>query len=684
MENIWTSLCRVRRPDRHGDIWMERIADVKNGQLVLFQNRPDKDSTGDNRWLIFCSDGPSQEGTIGFWKWSEYTTDSYAGKNKIRTKAEYVYDRKVTEVVFVRGYPTLDALINRFSNGIAVPAETAGHILLVPQSANASEAGGLLCEVAACEQKSRVVKSEKIIVPKEDTYVFPCYKINKREDVILWIDSYSNRERYFYKYDNLGKVERTAFVQKPFEVIRNWVIQWANGQNLNEESRGQLQSFLKKVPADDLCGKFMKAYQMSREEAEKWIEKFYRQAQSYLKVEDIDAQAFVEIVQHHSGLKAVLLDKVDVIFAAEKEKQIQEANRLSESARLSAEKWRKEAATYQKQIDEMKEKKTIEEQKLSQILDEIEQYESIANEVKTQAEGKKENVVVPASVGSGDMANLIPGWTCRMLPAFEANGDLPDVVCGSWRDKLSVLKLNLEAAGVGGKVFTHLLASYLYAAYIHRMDLLLAGPSGIEIAEAMALALTGKTANVLSCRGEFHDSAIQRLQQSQSVITIVEHPFHQDWLYEMIKSKQTCAGKMFIWVHPFREDLIMEPQGVYHYVLPVLTECFLQGRAELSKMKKKKTSGKYEKYVASNSVYRNFPGEQEFKMSRLLSSRFKRILTDAHAISKSSSRDMDYLLALLPLAVLTGNEPVLDAMVRNEKAISPEVRTEITRTMKDV
>lgn len=59
---------------------------------------------------------------------------------------------------------------------------------------------------------------------------------------------------------------------------------------------------------------------------------------------------------------------------------------------------------------------------------------------------------------------------------------------------------NLEMAGVAPE-WCNLAGSYLYAAYIHHMDLLLAGPHGRAIANALALAVEGKRLYVFPVMG---------------------------------------------------------------------------------------------------------------------------------------------------------------------------------------
>lgn len=64
---------------------------------------------------------------------------------------------------------------------------------------------------------------------------------------------------------------------------------------------------------------------------------------------------------------------------------------------------------------------------------------------------------------------------------------------------------------------------------------------------------------------------------------MVENPFHPEWLSRMGECKAACPDTLFIWLHPFTEDLVVEPLGLFNYVLPVFTEFLSMGTKSLRK-----------------------------------------------------------------------------------------------------
>ena len=76
MDKRWISLCKVNRPDKNKDIWMQRLADSIDGTLVAPVFDEAKEQIFDNRPLIFCDNGPNDPDNIGFWEWTERQSET--------------------------------------------------------------------------------------------------------------------------------------------------------------------------------------------------------------------------------------------------------------------------------------------------------------------------------------------------------------------------------------------------------------------------------------------------------------------------------------------------------------------------------------------------------------------------------------------------------------------------------
>lgn len=117
-------------------------------------------------------------------------------------------------------------------------------------------------------------------------------------------------------------------------------------------------------------------------------------------------------------------------------------------------------------------------------------------------------------------------------------------------------------------------AAYLHAAYTAHIPLLLAGPNGRDIADALSAALCGRTASILCCEGEYNSQAVEEWLNSSDEVVAIQNLLNTSWIDHIPELLRT-QEKFVIVLHPFAEDLVIEPKGLYNYLLPVLTELFV-------------------------------------------------------------------------------------------------------------
>lgn len=117
-------------------------------------------------------------------------------------------------------------------------------------------------------------------------------------------------------------------------------------------------------------------------------------------------------------------------------------------------------------------------------------------------------------------------------------------------------------------------ATYLTAAYMNKVLLLLAGPNARDIADAFSVTLTGKTAAVFDCANVNSFADLEIISDSNDEIVAVLNPFSPNfiaYLPELVNIK----GKFIFAIYPFAEDLKIEPRSFYNYFLPVFTELII-------------------------------------------------------------------------------------------------------------
>ena len=72
-------------------------------------------------------------------------------------------------------------------------------------------------------------------------------------------------------------------------------------------------------------------------------------------------------------------------------------------------------------------------------------------------------------------------------------------------------------------------ASLIYSAYVNRIPLILAGPNGQDIADALSSIVCGRMSSMLFCDGEYDSSVANRLRMDDGEIITVENPFNSMW-----------------------------------------------------------------------------------------------------------------------------------------------------------
>lgn len=217
-------------------------------------------------------------------------------------------------------------------------------------------------------------------------------------------------------------------------------------------------------------------------------------------------------------------------------------------------------------------------------------------------------------------------------------------------DAVCTLQDELEEAGVTER-YASMLAAFLYTAYVLRIPLLLAGPNGRDIADAVSAALFGRTASTLRCEGAYDPGAVEEYTGEESQIIALLNPINTGWISH-IPELTAVKDKLILAVHPFAEDLLIEPKGLYNYVVPVLTELFVDRPAS-----REYAGGcfgtdfrEYECAEPQKKIHL----ARKLPMPAMLRNWLQQILADMKAILGKDTPDYDVLFATLPYASVTG------------------------------
>lgn len=706
-ENRWISLCCVNWPDRNNDIWMKRLADAIDGTLIAPEFDENSDQIFANRRLIYNQDGPKEHDQIGFWEWSELPKSD--GSGKWLSDATYIEGVTPIELITLGDDVSSPSdIVTKLESGVSIPSYVYGNIMFVTPTKGPTF-GGVLCNLNQLNVHSG---QETQITLKSDVYKLPYFLLSD-DDVFTW------RQRRIYKYISLKEPTQNVYVHAVNEVIKqnilnkmNWPIFKAQG--VSRKDWRKLKDFLEEISTESIYEEISSTYDMALSEAQECVSTFLASIEGYIDVTDIDSALFQQIIENHTGIREQC-EKVTAehwqnehqkeISAAEAE--IAQIHQKASDAVREAEQQLQSLTQEKYAVEDEKSAILVEiassQQKLDGLLKEIERYEALGNDT-VQA--------VRAKIGEAqkDMAGFIAELS-MFMPQIKADVEVPhesrvsnhwrfieglsynededlcedDIEeCSSWEDTLDTLKSNLQLAGVGEQ-WVGYLSAVLYSAYVNKVHLLLAGPNAKNIADAVSMAITGHGIPSIKCYGEKEESAILAAYAAKDPLIAVENPFHPDWISCMpyINYGVCDTEKTMLWLHPFVEDLAIEPCGLYNYVLPIFTECFVEQKASWRVMTAGIPQDGYETYHSSEKTFVQMRHIKKLGISKLVTNRIQTLLNAAKDMSGISNSDMEYLFALLPFSVLNGKQHTLKEALETEKSISSAVKSEVMRYIEE-
>lgn len=245
-------------------------------------------------------------------------------------------------------------------------------------------------------------------------------------------------------------------------------------------------------------------------------------------------------------------------------------------------------------------------------------------------------------------------------------------------DSISTLIAELEGIGVSEDE-TRNLACFLYAAWINKVPLLLAGSWGEMIGHTLSVSLFCKKAAVLDCGVPYHPSFLQEAQNSADEIVIMKNVFSSNWISAIIEfTEQT--NKYCILLHPFTEDLVIEPDSLFQRFLPVCTDFFVSEHKTPDYIGGVKTED-YEEYEAE--PLDRFSDELLSKLgfNHRNGLHIQQLLHDAADLLDGNGLHLKYVYGYLPYAIATEKTILIQRHLEQTKDIDRSLRRTIMQLM---
>ena len=163
---------------------------------------------------------------------------------------------------------------------------------------------------------------------------------------------------------------------------------------------------------------------------------------------------------------------------------------------------------------------------------------------------------------------------------------------------------------------------------------------------------------------------------SEDEIVIIKNPFRSPWI-NCIMELLLPAEKQYFLVVPYAEELLIEPNGILNYMLPILTEMFIDKlpTTQFIGGQMAVTFRDFvQKNIKTNKYTRIF---KEFKVNRMPSERWQEIINMYYGMSGKGTADMEYLMFLFPCAYITEQGELLMEYMEKEKNLSSTIKNMI-------
>lgn len=695
-----TSLCLVSpKLDRTGKYQLYRVADVEDGVLVELQRTDSGAKMFENREYLFRFDGPSQPGDAGVWDWTAAPNASNPQTDYIDSRFDPDFRPVSVKVLPLAG--SLTGVLAALKKG--VPGSRYNCDTYFCYEYGGGRYRGLLCRMEELEPVPDGVRLRKevLTLPRYDmargdffvqTDIPNDERINGLAAHRFWRSMrYREPDGYLLTRD-INEIICAIFLRR---------ISWRQYRDAKLGTNAEFQrakAIFGLIYSQTVYDEVAQTLRLSDQKAKEAVEAFVQDASSLLDGGDVDSEALTRLIMSHESLRT-------------------RCEQIVEERWLQANQSRQEAADKQLQTltDQIGEqeahRKALDEDiaaaqaEIERLQAEAERYRSIgdraAQGVRDKIQAARQDVggflaevsaFLPADVAPAPMpvstagpapARLLPGGEV-VLPA----GQKPDIY-EDLAETLDNLQTNLQTAFATDPPLARLLAGYLYAVCRRNTQLLLAGPFALELAQVLTRSLYGRMPAILEPGAGLDAGMVETLAASDDPVLVVRSMFQPGWQDGWLP---LLAGvrKPVLWLCPFAEELQVEPKGLYSYVLPLFTECFVGKAPDVATIfPGRPAEPDFEPQQPKEERKRRRPATprnlEKLPVSKLTSARLRTLLTDAARLMVlDSCGDLEYLFAQLPLSVLLGRADALRELLESETNLSAPVRAELERWLGEV
>lgn len=569
------SLCYFNGNDS-GWSWT-RVADIKNGELTTFLYNPDEPYFYENRNFLIDKTGKVHtKGDLAVFAWSD--SPNASGSDKPFNDATELKDFPIH--VFKLSAKNTLQVIDNLRNGVSCGSTSHDVMYIFCESDEGLQ--GVLCPAQSMEERNQQY------FLKDSVSKLPYYLL-KSSDILSISDLknlFGNEKYVFLKalvpgtpISYLPTRETSAIIKDV--ILKNRFLTWNSFRNFTSNAEGSHKYTQKELRVFKECLAQVQCKTVQEElaaelgctvsEATTYIENFIENANSYLEGDEVDTQLLSRLVMANDELREKYTALVEEKWKTDAAEKINIAAQRVEELEAQC---KEKANTFETLNSDIEKNRSI----LQELQGEVARNTTLAQKSYSIVQEKIATAKNDVSHFLAEMACYLPNATTLTNSAESTSGDYVNGTAlesdkvktfDNWESLVDELRSNLGYVGVAQE-YENSLAAFLYTAHRVRMPLLLAGYTCEEIGQALSVSVFGKYADILTCSSDCNLSMIHDAFSGEGIL-LIRNPFCGDWLNALLQETKT-SHKQIIFCHPYTEDLAIEPQSLFNYMLPIFTD----------------------------------------------------------------------------------------------------------------
>ena len=668
------SVGMISSPNYEGKRWVYRLADINSStNIVSFEKDNSQPYTFSNRDRLYFKEEELPDGFLGIWGWT--ATPNINNPSTDYVVSAYYPEYSPIEFLIVDDCSSTDDIISELSKGLEL-SPSARRFALAYFNNKTDKYIGVLCHTSDIEH------SHGIIRLKSDVISLPIYSFERKSIIQL------NDSTRIYNKLQLGPAENVIKTISDSEIVKKLIlnsIPWSvfKERGVAKAEWQNFKKYLDELKTENLIESIKFSLGCTSEEATQQLNSFIEKASEYIDASSFDDNVLKAVVEGDDTLMAKCTEIV-------REKCLADNNDEVEKANQKLQELQDKIASANDELAGIKEECKKEQEAAAPLKELIENGDSLAEKVQEKVTNRINAARKDASDFLAEMAFYYPNAVSEH-PRDDQKDELPYFTTGiemeepdelkDWEDATDTLKHELVEAGVdpskaGG------LSEYLYSAYINRIPLLLIGPNGSNIIDALSASLYGQTAGTLTLPDSYNRKIVDECTKSDSRIIKIVNPLNSSWLPHLPDILQS-EGIYFCAVYPFPEDIQFEPNSLCNLFLPLYTELFVKTSPTNSFIGGVFASD-YEDFDAP--LFEEVPHRKELGLlhaSLFTKERMQTILSYMKEMSSGDYEDDALSTVVLPYALTTQQNELLKEILDGSWQISSNLKNELSQIWGD-